>query len=245
MRFTTFLIASVFTALAAAQSAANPFTNSDYSAISASQPFTITWSPTTTGPISLVLVKGNPAALTTVSTIASGLDNTGSFSWTPSSSLAKGTDYALKIVSDADATIVNYTLQFPIDSSGTGTVSSAVSSAVASTTAASTSAPDTTTIIPEASTETTAPAITTSAAADASTAADSTTLATVTTPDASSSAFSASDKSATTSPSATTSKTSKSSTVSESSSKGAAAATGAANACAGLMGVVGAAVLLL
>ena len=71
MRFTTTLIASAFTVFAAAQSAANPFTNTDYSTISAGQAFTITWSPTTTGSVSLILVKGDPAALTTVSTIAS------------------------------------------------------------------------------------------------------------------------------------------------------------------------------
>ncbi|KFZ01884.1 hypothetical protein V500_00578 [Pseudogymnoascus sp. VKM F-4518 (FW-2643)] len=249
MRFTTTLITSAFTVLAAAQSAANPFTNTDYSTISAGQAFTITWSPTTTGPVSLVLVKGDPAALTTVSTIASGLDNSGSLEWTPGSSIAKGSDYALKIVDDADATIVNYTLQFPIDSDGTasstaapvvastGTASSAIASAVASTTTNNASIES----IARDITASTADASPTGATA----ADDSTTLATVTTPDESSSAFSAPDNSATAKTSAATSKASQSSAVSESSSTGAAAATGAANVCAGLMGLVGATMLLL
>ncbi|KFY63779.1 hypothetical protein V496_03734 [Pseudogymnoascus sp. VKM F-4515 (FW-2607)] len=253
MHFITALIASAFTALAAAQStAANPFTNSDYSAISAGQAFTITWSPTTTGPISLVLVKGDPTALTTVSTIASGLDNSGSFTWTPDSSIAKGSDYALKIVDDADDTIVNYTLQFPIDSAGTA--SSADTSVVASSTISDTTntegtAPHTTTSTADASTESAAPDITTNTAeaspTNDSTKESSTTLATISTPDAdtSSSAFSAPENnaSATTSPSSTTSEASVPSAVSESSSSGAAAA----NVCAGLMGLVGATVLLL
>ncbi|OBT71095.1 hypothetical protein VF21_09821 [Pseudogymnoascus sp. 05NY08] len=247
MRFITVFIASAFTVLAAAQSsAANPFTNTDYTSISAGKAFTITWSPTTTGPVSLVLVKGDPAALTTVSTIASGLDNSGSFTWTPDSSIAKGSNYALKIVDDADATVVNYTLQFPIDSAGA--VSSAAASVVASTTANDANT-ESTTIDIKTSTESTAPDITNSTAdaspTDASTAGDSTTLATVTTPNESSSAFSAPDNSATTKPSASSTKTSESNTMSESSSIGAAAATGAVNMCAGLMGLVGASMLLL
>ncbi|OBT46241.1 hypothetical protein VE00_02384 [Pseudogymnoascus sp. WSF 3629] len=247
MRFTTAFIASAFMVLAAAQSlAANPFTNTDYTSISAGKAFTITWSPTTTGPVSLVLVKGDPAALTTVSTIASGLDNSGSFSWTPNSSIVKGSNYALKIVDDADATVVNYTLQFPIDSAGTD--SSAAASVVASTTVNDAGTKSTPLDI-KTSTKSTVPDITTSTTdaspTNASTAEDSTTLATVTTPNESSSAFSAPDNSATTKPSASSTQTSKSSTVSQSSSAGAAGATGAANVCAGLMGFVGAAVILL
>ncbi|KFZ18444.1 hypothetical protein V501_01221 [Pseudogymnoascus sp. VKM F-4519 (FW-2642)] len=250
MRFTTVFFAGAFTALAAAQSsAANPFTNTDYTSISAGKAFTITWSPTTTGAVSLVLVKGNPAALTTVSTIASSLDNSGSFNWTPDSSIAKGSDYALKIVDDTDATIVNYTLQFPIDSAGAA--DSVVSSVVATTTANDASK-ETTALDIKTSieiTESAAPDITTSTAdanpTDTSTADDSTTLATVTTPNESSSAFSAPDNGATTKPSASTTRASESSTVSESSSTGVAAATGAANVCGGLMGFVGAAMLLL
>ncbi|KFZ03749.1 hypothetical protein V502_10692 [Pseudogymnoascus sp. VKM F-4520 (FW-2644)] len=249
MRFTTTLIASAFTVFAAAQSAANPFTNTDYSTISAGQAFTITWSPTTTGSVSLVLVKGDPAALTTVSTIASGLHNSGSFDWIPDSSIVKGSDYALKIVDDADATIVNYTLQFPIDSDGTA--SSTAASVVASTGTASSTIAFTiaSTTTNDASIESTALDITTTTAdaspTDATAADDSTTLATVTTPGESSSAFSTPDNSATTKPSAATSKASESSAVSEISSTGAAAATGASNVCARLMGLVGATILLL
>ncbi|KAL5354011.1 hypothetical protein ACLOAV_000096 [Pseudogymnoascus australis] len=252
MHFITALIASAFTVLTAAQSSANPFTNSDYSAISAGQAFTITWSPTTTGPISLVLVKGDPTALTTVSTIASGLDNSGSFIWTPDSSIAKGSDYALKIVDDADDTIVNYTLQFPIDSAGTASsadTSVVASSTISDTTSTEGTAPDTTTSTADTSTESAAPDITANTTeaipTDDSTEESSTTLATASTPDAdvSSSAFSAPENSASasSSPSSTTPGASKPSTVSESSSTRAAAA----NVCAGLMGLVGATMLLL
>lgn len=267
MRFTTALIASAFAVLTAAQSVANPFTNSDFSAISAGQAVTITWSPTTTGPVSLVLVKGDATALTTVSIIASasaphpsspfpynvdlgGLKNSGSFDWTPDSSLDKGSDYALKIVDDADDTAVNYTLQFAIDSAGTASsvvssaaASSAVdSSAVDSSIVASTTANDAST---EGNTAASTAPDTTTTAPEASPTNDNTTLATVTTADASSSAFSAPDRSATAEPPATSSEASKTSSVTESSSTGAAAATGATNVRSRLMGIVGAAVLLL
>lgn len=68
MRFTSTLLAGAFAVLAAAQ---NPFTRSSYNGIAAGVATEITWDPTSAGPISLVLMKGDRDALVTVATLQS------------------------------------------------------------------------------------------------------------------------------------------------------------------------------
>ncbi|KFY16297.1 hypothetical protein V491_05373, partial [Pseudogymnoascus sp. VKM F-3775] len=157
MRFISALLAGALAVVASAQTSStgpNPFTNSDFTGIVAGEPFTITWDPTTEGTVTLQLVQGDPSALDTVETIegeftsclplllfnsaastllstCTGVDNSGSYTWTPDSSIVKGSDYALKIVDDSDEENYNYTTQFSIDSD--------VTESSAPTTAASTS----------------------------------------------------------------------------------------------------------
>jgi hypothetical protein len=66
--------------------------------------FTITWDPTTKGTVSLVLLKGPAENLIPVYAIAEKIENSGSYTWDPKSTLepsegAKG--YGIQLIDDA------------------------------------------------------------------------------------------------------------------------------------------------
>ncbi|PMD26824.1 hypothetical protein NA56DRAFT_297939 [Hyaloscypha hepaticicola] len=142
MRFSLLasLVIATFSALAAAQ---NPFTFTTLTSITAGTPFNITWAPSTgtVQTVTLVLRQGDPTHLNTIETIASSIQNTGSYLWTPPTTLVAGTGYAFEIINDLNTAIVNYSKQFSIISTNT------VSSAAASTTATSAAASSQVTII--------------------------------------------------------------------------------------------------
>ncbi|KFY35931.1 hypothetical protein V494_05470 [Pseudogymnoascus sp. VKM F-4513 (FW-928)] len=222
MRFISALMAGALAIVAAAQDGnlANPITNSDFTGIAAGTPITITWTPTTESTITLKLVRADGSTLDDVSVIQSGIENSGSYTWTPDASIPKGDGYALKIIDDADPeTNYNYTKQFPIDSDTTS---------AAPTSESSTEAPSST---EEPSTSTTE---------EPSTTTEETTATEATSTDASTTEESTTDAATTTSAPTTTSGSSETT----SSSQGA-APTGGAKVGAGLVGFVGAAMLLL
>ncbi|OBT42626.1 hypothetical protein VE00_06066 [Pseudogymnoascus sp. WSF 3629] len=225
MRFISALLAGALAVVAAAQttgSQPNPFTNTAFTGIAAGSPFTITWTPTTKSTVTLQLVHsdtGNADDLKPVSTIKAGITNSGSFTWTPDSSIVNGEHYALKIVDDANPDEYNYTLQFPIKTD---------TQSAAPTSASSTKAP-TSTVAPSSSTT-----------EESSTTSEETTATDVTTTSASSTTGASTTAHSTT----TSAPTTTSHAATTSSSKGA-AATGGAKVGAGLMGFVGAAMLLL
>ncbi|KAF1808940.1 hypothetical protein P152DRAFT_176787 [Eremomyces bilateralis CBS 781.70] len=97
-------------------------------------PVTITYTAPSSAPVTIVLRKGNPGALDTISTLTTSSTG-GSFTWTPASDLAPGSDYALEISQGGGAP--NYSAQFGITG---GTGSSSKSSATSESTSA-TSAP--------------------------------------------------------------------------------------------------------
>ncbi|KAG0648050.1 putative serine-rich, partial [Hyphodiscus hymeniophilus] len=116
------------------------FTMSGQISTVAGTPFNITWASTTGAEdsVTLLLRKGDADALSTVATIASSIQNTGWYLWTPSSSLPSGTDYAFQIVDDADEAVNNYSGHFPLVSSGTSSSSSSLPSSSASASITST-----------------------------------------------------------------------------------------------------------
>lgn len=83
------------------------------------QALKLEWDPTTQGTVSLILRSGNSADLTEGTVIASKIDNDGEYTWTPSNSLTRGTDYTVEIVSDADPSQTNYTPYFTLDTTTT------------------------------------------------------------------------------------------------------------------------------
>ncbi|KAJ5468144.1 hypothetical protein N7475_005896 [Penicillium sp. IBT 31633x] len=136
MRFST---ATVFTALAALATA---YTNPDYTKGPSGNPilspglneivpegetYTIKWQPTTTGPVSLVLLRGPSENVVPLKTLAESIPNSGEFKWTPGSDLeADITHYGLLLVVEGTGQY-QYSTQFGISApAGSGSSSSSV-----------------------------------------------------------------------------------------------------------------------
>jgi hypothetical protein len=113
-------IAALFAGLAAAQHApvgepsGNPITAPLSQIVPACKEFTITWQPTTPNSISLVLLRGPAENIKPLSTIVTGITNSGSYKWTPSSGLeADVTHYGLQLIDDVTGQF-QYSNQFGI-----------------------------------------------------------------------------------------------------------------------------------
>ncbi|KAI7535502.1 hypothetical protein KC331_g11997 [Hortaea werneckii] len=83
------------------------------------QPLDLSWDPTTDGTVTLVLRSGSSNNLNEGTVIASNIDNSGSYTWTPSNDLTRGSDYTVQIVSDDDPSVTNYTPYFVLDTDTT------------------------------------------------------------------------------------------------------------------------------
>lgn len=69
------------------------------SVVPVGKPFSITWEPTTKGEVSLVLLHGCPKNCVAIDTIVEKIENTGSYDWTPASTLASGkTGYGIELI---------------------------------------------------------------------------------------------------------------------------------------------------
>ncbi|KAK6395098.1 hypothetical protein LTR65_001287 [Meristemomyces frigidus] len=129
--FNKALIVSGLAVLSAAQSAVLTFTHVP-NPVTDGATQAITYSTNdTTSPVTIILRKGLSTDLKTVSTLTTSATG-GQFIWTPSTSLADGTDYALEITQGSQ---FNYFGPFQVQ----GAVASAVSSASSSLATASAS----------------------------------------------------------------------------------------------------------
>lgn len=106
----------------------------------AGKPLDLSWQPTTSGTVTLVLRNGASNNLNKGVTIASGIANDGSYTWTPAATLPRGSDYSIEIVDDADPTETNYSPYFVLNSSNTVQSTAATSSSSASSTSGTSSA---------------------------------------------------------------------------------------------------------
>jgi hypothetical protein len=132
-------IVALFAGLAAAQHAAvgdpsgNPITRPLNEVVPACKAFTITWQPTTPNSVSLVLLRGPSTNVVPLQTIVVGIANSGSYVWTPPSSLeADVTHYGLQLIDDITGQY-QYSTQFGISKGpecNGASSSSAVSSSV-------------------------------------------------------------------------------------------------------------------
>jgi hypothetical protein len=92
----------------------NPITRPLTEIVPACKAFTISWQPTTPNSVSLVLLRGPAENIKPLSTIVTGIQNSGSFVWTPSSGLeADTTHYGLQIIDDVTGQF-QYSNQFGI-----------------------------------------------------------------------------------------------------------------------------------
>ncbi|CAI7649022.1 unnamed protein product [Penicillium palitans] len=140
MRFSVATVFSALVGLSAAYTAPDYTQNPTGNAISSpslneivpeGKTYTIKWTPTTTGPISLVLLRGPSTNVVPLKTLADG-----EFKWTPGSDLeADVTHYGLLLVVEGTGQY-QYSTQFGL--------SAAAGSSSSSTTAAETSAAETT-----------------------------------------------------------------------------------------------------
>lgn len=126
--FSKIAIVALFAGLVASQDVATPKPNGPTSGfnpinrplneiVPACQPFVITWTPTTSNPVSLVLLKGpSNNVVPNGPPLAVGVSNSGSFSWTPSSSLeaTQGPNgYGLQIIDQITGDF-QYSTQFGV-----------------------------------------------------------------------------------------------------------------------------------
>ncbi|PLB55151.1 hypothetical protein P170DRAFT_34029 [Aspergillus steynii IBT 23096] len=143
-----FSIAAVFSAVAALVSAhtdpdynQSPTGNAIYTPglnqqVEAGKPFVITWDPTTEGPVSLVLLRGPSNNVVPIDTIAEQVPNSGSFTWTPSTSLEDDvTHYGLMIIVEGTGQY-QYSTQFGVTNPSYGSSSSSSTTAKAAPTTA-------------------------------------------------------------------------------------------------------------
>jgi hypothetical protein len=142
--FTKASVVAFFASIAAAQlhapvgePAGNPITRPLNEVVPACKAFTITWQPTTTNTVSLLLLRGPSTNVVPIQTLAEGINNSGSFAWTPASSLeADTTHYGLQLIDDVTGQY-QYSTQFGISKQDCAVVVSSSSAApVASSTPA-------------------------------------------------------------------------------------------------------------
>ncbi|KAI9786024.1 MAG: hypothetical protein M1816_008176 [Peltula sp. TS41687] len=101
------------------------------------QPYTITWGPTSTGTITLLLLRGPSENVVPLKPIAEGIPNTGSYIWTPDSSLEPDTThYGIQLIQDSNGAY-QYSTQFGIG--GDAAVTTSTSSVTSTSSAYSTS----------------------------------------------------------------------------------------------------------
>ncbi|KAJ5654416.1 extracellular serine-threonine rich protein [Penicillium lividum] len=194
MRFSTATVLATFAAVAAAYTQpdysqdpqGNPiYTPSLNEQVPEGKPFEITWDPTLGDVVSLVLLVGPSSDVVPKEVIVENIKNTGSYTWTPSTSLTpQTTHYGLLLVVEGTGAY-QWSTQFGLSADDSISSSSSSSSAASTSTSAAASAgatlvtvieDKTTTICPETETQATA-----TATANPTTAVEATTVLETTT----------------------------------------------------------------
>ncbi|KAL2826824.1 Ser-Thr-rich glycosyl-phosphatidyl-inositol-anchored membrane family-domain-containing protein [Aspergillus cavernicola] len=105
--------------------------------VPAGQPYTITWDATTEGLISLVLLRGPSTNVVPLAAIAENIQNTGSYVWTPSTTLEPDvTHYGLLLVVETGANkgAYQWSTQFGIENPNYGEDDDSTSTSTSTTT---------------------------------------------------------------------------------------------------------------
>lgn len=121
MYFTTTTLLALLSAplLTLAQSA-NPFSIPEEGlSATAGEPLTLNWEPTTDSTVTLILRSGSSSHLEDGTVIASSIENSGSYTWTPPEETTRGSDYTIEIVDDANEENTNFTPYFVLESENT------------------------------------------------------------------------------------------------------------------------------
>ncbi|KAJ6078775.1 hypothetical protein N7467_008528 [Penicillium canescens] len=231
MRFFTSFAVAALAAIASASSKDNSFNipTNGYT-FKVGESTTLTWTPSTSGTVTLRLQWGAVTTANSGSVIASNIANDGSYTWDVPSNLAAQPDYTIEIISDDNDNDYNFLPRFTVEGS-TVSVSTSTASKTSSTSSESTSSATPTTTM------------TTSDSSSSASTSSQTTMAT------SSSAASTSASTTDSSSSSTASSTSASSSAASSSASQSAVPTtnaGVANRVSGgLLAVVAGAIAML
>ncbi|OGE48262.1 hypothetical protein PENARI_c030G04936 [Penicillium arizonense] len=139
MRFFTSFAVAALAAIASASSKDNSFNipTNGYT-FKVGESTTLTWTPSTTGTVTLRLQWGAVTTANSGTVIASNIANDGSYTWDVPSNLAAQPDYTIEIISDDNVNDYNFLPRFTVEGS-TVSVSSATASKTSSTSSESTS----------------------------------------------------------------------------------------------------------
>ncbi|KAJ6019350.1 hypothetical protein N7522_001417 [Penicillium canescens] len=139
MRFFTSFAVAALAAIASASSTDNSFDipTNGYT-FKVGEPTTLTWTPSTSGTITLRLQWGAVTTANSGSVIASNIANDGSYTWDVPSNLAAQPDYTIEIISDDNDNDYNFLPRFTVEGS-TVSVSTSTASRTSSTSSESTS----------------------------------------------------------------------------------------------------------
>jgi hypothetical protein len=121
MKFNLITVAAALVSVAAAwttpvgEPKGNPITEPGAQTIvKAGEPFEIKWNPTTTGTVTLLLLRGPSTNVVPLYAIVEKTPNSGSYKWTPSTSLEDDvTHYGIQLIDDATGQY-QYTTQFGV-----------------------------------------------------------------------------------------------------------------------------------
>lgn len=144
-------LTSAYTQPVGAQTSGNPTSHPGLAEqVAVGQPFTISWTPTTKGTVTILLLNGPSANIQVLYPIVEKTSNSGTYSWTPKTDLkADVTHYGIEIIDDATGAY-QYSPQFGIKNAGSVSSASTVSApptASTSATQATSTASDTTTAV--------------------------------------------------------------------------------------------------
>ncbi|CAD6574662.1 MAG: hypothetical protein ASARMPREDX12_006881 [Alectoria sarmentosa] len=140
MRFSPLFIVACLFAVVAAQtgSTSNPPTTRPGFTVTAGISSTFTWTPTTSGTVTLTLRSGPASDLDKGTVLASEIANSGSYTFTVPAGTAGGA-YTIEISSDSDANDANYSDNITVEDSNSVESASPSPSALTTTTSSSTS----------------------------------------------------------------------------------------------------------
>ena len=162
------ILASLVTAATVVLAADNAFTSPAFGqVVNVGNSITLKWNPTTSGKVNLILRKGGANDLVTIGPIASGIDNSGTFTWSPDSDLKTNTDYSVEIQDASNTDNVNFTPYFTVLAIGEGITSSGTETATGSASTRASSAASTESADASTSAESSGSASATSAASSA------------------------------------------------------------------------------
>ncbi|RPA95832.1 hypothetical protein L873DRAFT_1792057 [Choiromyces venosus 120613-1] len=143
-------------------------------------PYTITWTPTTTGTVTLVLLRGPSINVLPLYPIVEKIPNTGTYSWTPATNLEADTSrYGIQLIDDTTGKY-QYTTQFGISNPNMVSSSSSSSAPIAPTSSMPSSMPTSSMPTSSSPVPTTSKAATTSGFVTSGTVIYSTSMVTVT-----------------------------------------------------------------